>query len=486
MNIQKSDFERFNDIFKLSALLQSVCLNGEKVYSGFTNVVGDVWYVFFAVRPALCSSKKSQAPVQNNLLVKVMESDSYKSWHRLTAGDDLLSVITAITFSEQLIQWLEQNSTIQQAQQIVNSTQSKIDAASNTLQQLRKKKISLNATIEEKRQYHQNKHEQFEMLTSAQQARKQAKFEIQLEIERLSKDKLESMINKSRTNAKEIKKSVMSLSSPDGKQLANVPISDQLLLSDQLQSNVKLKRIAELTGRFKSIAKKKQRQIEKITMNRKDMTLGQEITRLLPIEQANLLLPNFKKDFLRRFSEHQTLVFDIKGKDRRGKGPIIICMDESSSMTTLKEQSKAFCLALLSIAHKQKRDFAIIPFASDIGDTLIFSKGRATTDEILSFTEEFLGGGTNFEKPLLASLNILSRSEFNLADILFVTDGTSFLSSAFIDQFNSIKKQRKFLCTAIVLTNLFNAVDLALVNRFCDEVIEVNDLFDAEDVFSIT
>ena len=152
-----------------------------------------------------------------------------------------------------------------------------------------------------------------------------------------------------------------------------------------------------------------------MTMERKNVTYGQEIARLLPMELASFVLPNAKLDFLKRYSEQQTLIFDMKGKDRRGRGPIIICMDESSSMTSIKAESKAFCLALLMIARKQKRDFAIVPFASEVGEVVIFAKGRSTAEDIMNFSTHFLGGGTNYEKPLRASLDILTKSEFNKA-----------------------------------------------------------------------
>lgn len=75
------------------------------------------------------------------------------------------------------------------------------------------------------------------------------------------------------------------------------------------------------------------------------------------------------------------------------------------------------------------------------------------------------------------------QSEFKEADILFVTDGSSFLSTRFIDEFNATKKKKQFECTAILLTNLFNAVNVNVVNKFADRVMEVNELFEATDAF---
>src|SRR5690606_10846134 len=123
------------------------------------------------------------------------------------------------------------------------------------------------------------------------------------------------------------------------------------------------------------------------------------------------------------------------------------------------------------------------PFATNVGEIKFFRKGQAKTQDLIQFSESFIGGGTNYELPLREALKLLKKSEFKKADLLFVTDGSSFLPSRFIEEFAQSKKQKQFECTSIVLTNLFNTVDLNVVDRFSDRVIEVNELFEAEDAF---
>ena len=149
-------------------------------------------------------------------------------------------------------------------------------------------------------------------------------------------------------------------------------------------------------------------------------------------------------------------------------------MDESSSMYVMKAESKAFCLAFLLIAQKQKRDLVIIPFSSEIGEVQYFEKGLANTDQIISFSQQFLGGSTNFEKPLKQALRILLESKFQAADVLFITDGASFLTQSFIEDFNEAKKQQKFECISIILNNNSDMVDLTIVKKFSNKVIEVD------------
>ncbi len=83
------------------------------------------------------------------------------------------------------------------------------------------------------------------------------------------------------------------------------------------------------------------------------VTLGNDIERLLPMELGLYTHPITKNDFLRRFVEGQTMMYEQKGQEVLGKGPIILCLDQSGSMHKLDTQSKRFTLALISIGRKQ-------------------------------------------------------------------------------------------------------------------------------------
>lgn len=477
-------FERFNELANVANILMTTCNEGEKLYPGFTNMVGDVWCAFYAVEPQLDPQKKEVNEIQYDMMKKIMKTDEFSRWQHLTANDELMSVLTAVSIAEQLKKWLQQNRETREAinkQERAERSEQRVYDQQKKLDEMRKQATT---NLEQQRIEYQEAfiNKQLEKVKEDQHQAKQA---LHQAMRRMSIQQFGEILEHSKSETKKTKKTVVEMGTLDDKKLEQVPISEQFQLAEQIKNHDTLKKIAELTGRFRRIAKKKQKTKHKMTMERKNIAMGQEVARLLPMELANFVMPNSKVDFLRRYAEHQTLLFDTKGKDRRGRGPIIICMDESSSMTSMKAESKAFCLALLMIARKQKRDFAIIPFASDVGEVRIFSKGRSSAQEILDFSNHFLGGGTNYEKPLRASLNILTKSEFNEADILFVTDGSSFLSSQFLDEFNTIKKKRKFECTTIVLTNLINTVDLKIVHRFSDKVIEVGELFEADEVFSL-
>lgn len=478
-------FERFNELVQLAKILHDTVDDGEKIYPGFINIIGDIWSVFYLRNPQLNHSMKENNDVQYEMLTHLMQTEEFTRWQSLTATDDLLSVLTAVSFSEQLKKWLKENKELREAQRKQGLAERSKQRAEQRLNDLQKTLSDSSITEQIKRRVQMQKEFTQKQLLAARKEQQQAQIDVQQAMKKLAVEQFSGIIAKSTNDVKTTKQAIIQMGTLDGKNIKAVPIGEQFQLAEQIQHADLLKKIAELTGRFKRIAKKKQKTKHRQTMERKNVTYGQEVARLLPMELASFVLPNARVDFLKRYSEQQTLIFDTKGKDRRGRGPIIICMDESSSMTSIKAESKAFCLALLMIARKQKRDFAIVPFASEVGEVVIFSKGRATTEDIISFSNRFLGGGTNFEMPLRVSLDILKKSEFNNADVLFVTDGSSYLSSSFIEEFNAIKKKRDFECTSIVLTNLIQTVNIDIVYRFSDKVIEVKDLFDAEEIFSI-
>ena len=453
-------FERFNELAQLANILRDICNDGEKIYAGFTNIMGDIWSVFYLQSSHLNRGKKESDVVQYEILTQLMSTEEFRRWKRVTIADELLSVLTTVSIGEQLKNWLKENKELRVAQR----------------EQERAARSKQRAEQTKNRAQSQKEFFQNQLLA--------AQTDVQNKMKKLATEQLGMILAKSTKDAQKTKQAIIQMGNMDSKKLSTVPMDELFQLAKEIQQHDLLQKIAELTGRFKRIVKEKQKTKHRLTMERKNVTYGQELARLLPMELASFALPNTKFDFLKRYSEQQALIFDTKGKDRRGHGPIIICMDESSSMMPIKAESKAFCLALLMIAKQHKRDFAIVPFASEVGEVVIFKKGRSTAEAIVNFSNRFLGGGTNYEKPLRVSLDILTKSEFNKADVLFVTDGSSFVSSRFLEEFNAIKKKRNFECMSIVLTNLIQTVNLDIVQRFSDKVIEVKDLFDAEEVFS--
>src|SRR5699024_2986926 len=234
---------------------------------------------------------------------------------------------------------------------------------------------------------------------------------------------------------KDMKESVKSLLSGmqagSGKaELKKVPLRDQIQLADKIASDQKIKQIADWAGRLKQIARQKQKSKHHETSDRSGVTLGNDINRLLPMELALYNHEATKTDFFRKFVEGQTMQYETIGKETIGKGPIILCLDQSGSMSGLDTQSKGFALAFMSIAKRQRRDFCLIPFSTRT-EVYQYPKGKIKSDDMINLCQNFLGGGTDFKLPLESSLRIINESSFKNSDILFVTDGEDSLDTTF-------------------------------------------------------
>lgn len=259
-------------------------------------------------------------------------------------------------------------------------------------------------------------------------------------------------------------------------QLKKVPLKEKFQLAELLSKNRKLKEIAEWAGRFKAIARKKQKSKHDKAVDRNGVKVGDDIEQLLPSELAMYNHPITKLDFLRRFVEGQTMQYDQRGKEELGKGPIICCLDESGSMQGLETQSKGFVLALMMIAKKQKRNFCFIPFSSRVGKVTEYERGKITIQNMIELANNFMRGGTNFIQPLSKSLEVINQSRFKQADIIFITDGEANVSQEFLDIFKSVKVKKDFNVLSLVISERSGSTNI--VNLFSDKVVEIADFED--------
>src|SRR5262249_2348747 len=93
--------------------------------------------------------------------------------------------------------------------------------------------------------------------------------------------------------------------------------------------------------------------------------MGSDLERMLPSEVLGL--PRHRRalhlDFLRRFAEGELLEYELIAASSRG--PMVVCVDGSSSMSGSKEiWAKAVALTLMEIARREKRRCLAIVFSS--------------------------------------------------------------------------------------------------------------------------
>ena len=201
----------------------------------------------------------------------------------------------------------------------------------------------------------------------------------------------------------------------------NTPINRELL--QKVRTSKKLQSISRTLGRYRDIIANKRKNGYTYGLGEKyDITQGNNINLCLSSELALLASPKTQPLFLRKFGQKALKQYRKREQTTKGSGDIIVCLDESASMSEIIDWAKAFALSLLDIAAKDKRKFALIHFASASELKVSeFVTGKYSVDDILQAAEHFFNGGTDFEKPLTQALNLLENGYEN-ADIVFITD----------------------------------------------------------------
>lgn len=261
-----------------------------------------------------------------------------------------------------------------------------------------------------------------------------------------------------------------------------VPFDIKLDAIETIRHSEKLKKMTDMIGKFKDSAIAEQKKKTSLgATDIKSVTQGNKIQDALPSEKMLLNNETTKKDFYNRYSENKLAVYDKENRDTKNKGPIIVCCDESGSMSGDREQwAKAITVGVLEVAQMQKRDFAYIRYESHAEKPIIIKKNEVAPDKVINICNEFMGGGTNFEAPLKAATEVIETAEFKNADILFISDGDCSVSDNFKRQFRELKERKDFCCKGILIQDYgYSYGDATTLNEFCDEVTYLKDLKEA-------
>jgi uncharacterized protein with von Willebrand factor type A (vWA) domain len=111
------------------------------------------------------------------------------------------------------------------------------------------------------------------------------------------------------------------------------PPGQKLELGRRLAGNEKLKKLARMVGRMKFHAQALRKKVfERSSEELLEVEQGDALHRLLPHEMLSLHHPVLRKDFYRRFLDQELIQYSLRGVEEKGRGPMIVCLDGSSTM----------------------------------------------------------------------------------------------------------------------------------------------------------
>jgi uncharacterized protein with von Willebrand factor type A (vWA) domain len=264
----------------------------------------------------------------------------------------------------------------------------------------------------------------------------------------------------------------------DSAEVQRMTYHERLALSKILKNNQKLMDLAKMLGRYKKWAlganKKKvvQDAIEVTTID-----IGNDLQRVLPQELAMLCDQDMELLFLQRYLERGLVSYRVDPRYKEEEGPIIMLLDESGSMSGIKELwSKGVCIALAQLAQQKNRNFAVIEFAGKDYRTGIaqmrvhkFPQGKIGTEALIDLASHFFSGGTEYQAPLTEALNICDEEGFKEADIVMMTDGECYVTDTWLKNFREAKERMQFKLTSVCVD--FRYSSTGILAKFSDEII---------------
>jgi uncharacterized protein with von Willebrand factor type A (vWA) domain len=201
-------------------------------------------------------------------------------------------------------------------------------------------------------------------------------------------------------------------------------------LAARLRQDPRLRELGLLAGRFKRILAGKRRQ--RVAHGAEEVvSIGQgaDLERLLPAELARLTHPVHRLAFFRDFLERQTLQYELSGREPLGRGPLVVCLDKSDSMSGEKDLfAVAAAIALHDLANEGRRPYALISF-----DSTVRQVSQTHAGEMLPSSALFVpcSGGTDITAAIENGLDVIKDSQRLLrADIVLITDGQSSIERA--------------------------------------------------------
>lgn len=268
----------------------------------------------------------------------------------------------------------------------------------------------------------------------------------------------------------------MGLGSGDGAQNSKMNPQEVRKQFNKLRNNQELREIFEWVGRYKNVARAKQR--SKVIRGYDEIVgveLDNDPVRLLPIEIAMLAHPVLRLDAYRRFAERALLCRKLQGIAKVAKGPFIVSWDESGSMRGKKiVQTKAIGMTMAWVARQQRRWCGLHAWATGAQSRILaLPPANWPTPQVMDFLEEFIdGSSTRLPIKLLPQVYEQLGAQKGKTDIIIITDGIS--EKLAVGEIEAFKKWKLTVEARVIGISI--EADCDVMKEFSDEYYHIQAL----------
>ncbi|GAA0748255.1 VWA domain-containing protein [Clostridium oceanicum] len=517
------DLDIYEDIYFVSNTMQKLVSKGKSILPVFDNLHKDIFLSLYKYQPLIYDEKNMESiyKINNKVIRKLVKSSEFKNLRKFCSLDEMNSATACEIIGKKALKAVEKFNDLEnkKLENMKNPSNDNKKGEDKTLSQM----------ISAMKEAFENKKELLDEKQKLEEIKKDTNKDIDSDLQNFSDSTEEEINNKIKNidsdienieedidkfeqdiddRLKESEKEINDLSKEmtEGfndveKQVkesmayvkdwglgdkpnksSRIKFKDKIGALNRIRKSKKLKELSNIIGRFKESALRDQkRRYEEGAVSIKSVKRGNDIIHTLPSEKMLLSNKSTKKEFYRKYSEKQLLEYDLESDKLKSRGPMIVCIDMSSSMKGVKEKwSKAVAIALLEIAQKEKRNYGAILFNEEALDPIIIEKDKKDPEKILDIAERFDGGGTLFETPLNKALDVIRESKFKKADIVFITDGHSYTHPDFINKFNNLKDEKEFKVLSVLIYTSSKIGNIDSLSSFSDDIMTIEELAELE------
>ena len=471
------DIRGFEEIKEHSTKLLKTEELGKKEYDQFSELQQDIFDSLYKYDPELREEweMKREFLLNKKIAEELMQKPQYKELRVLTSLDIVNSAVGVELMAGETLELIKKMKEERKALEELIDAGNALDAVGKGANGANGTAISdPNAmTLEEAKELYEQAMEKFQEATSRQEF----------------KQNIERLTSKIKDGVKETSDLISNWGLGASGGFSRKPPHEKMELLNRLRKG-KLAQIAKLAGRQRRLHQlQKQERVKQGLEDQHSIQQGNHLDRLVTSEWLKLLNPLTRTQFLSDLIEGKTLEYQIRGKQRKGKGPIIVCIDSSGSMDGMPEiWAKAVALILLEIAKDQKRDFYCIHFSSGYRElhTNEFLKTEPfDVEKLIDMAEYFEAGGTEFEPALnLSRQKIGADKLYQKADIIFITDGQSAVKDAWLAEFKKWKTENKVKVYSVLIDSYDNSN--STLNQFSDRVDKLSNLRETQDDLALS
>jgi uncharacterized protein with von Willebrand factor type A (vWA) domain len=488
IEVDSYDRKLFSELEGTSEELKNLIDRGSNLLPDFRSLVMDLFASFFKLNVLIRRRDGDNERLSlGRMIIEIAHSsETYKSLREETALDGFKSAAATLVLGEELIKWIKSEEgmskkTLLREWEIGAGEQSlkEYEEQLKTWEEVNKVKSLEN--INSGKLKHQKKNADFKLNAMEgelkdlvkEQEKILAKFE--KKIEKQLQSSMDIAADKVEGAEHELREWGSSMGIPVEKALGK-----KIDLASKLIKSQKLRKLSNMVGSLREEMLTSRRKVwSKMGSEVYNVSNGSDLGRMIPSELLTLSHKYLRKDFMKRFIEKKLLQYHLRLE--KGRGPLVVCLDGSSSMSGEKEiWSKAVCMTLLDYAKRQRRKFTVIVYSAK-GSPLKYFESRARNrwgmleDDILELAEYFPGGGTDFQDPLDKASELLNLSKFKRGDVVFITDGECDVSDDWLNGFLELKHRLKFKIYS-VLIDLTGRESPGALKKFSDRITTVSRL----------